>query len=230
MTTAEVNHIKSKITATLNTHAGVAPSVVANLLMMSNGSLQGKLYEADVLSKICEELNGVEGCKINFVGGTNLTLRQKGGEIDKVKYPYFKISRGGRDFGELFTDIYFKSLSSMKKPAGSPQTYGDYHELDIALLAPGVIDKPEPAQVYLAVECKNRKIEKYLIRELLGFRRELSLLSTPKSTEFDYSFKKMLNADPASVHILFVNDKQSKIDEFAPNCEHFGTLIRCHKM
>lgn len=225
MTAAEIARIKGNITRTLQAHAGVSPSRTNNLLPTK--SLQGKLYEAHILSTICEKLVTQEGCNISLVGGSILTLRQKGGQINR-SYPYFKVWKGSRLFGELFTDIYFSTLSYQMRGTPARKAFGDYHELDITLLKPNQSGYPNHLEVMLAVECKNTSIKKSIIRELLGFRRELSLLQSPRPTNFSVWPSSTTPSDPNSVHMLYCSD--SRISRYLDNCSQFGIILQHDRM
>ncbi|MEI6682374.1 MAG: hypothetical protein WCO44_07090 [Bacteroidota bacterium] len=226
LTAADITRIKQKITTILQSHAGVSPATTVNLL--PNKNLQGKLYEAHVMASICENLVIREGFRITLAGGTNLVLRQKGGPIDR-KYPYFQVWDGTTLFGELFTDIYFKTLSYELKGSTPRLTSGDFHELDIAVVKPSLTGLPKPSEVLLAVECKNTSIIKSIIREVLGFRRELSYYShNANTTSFKVWPVPTINAKPASVHMLFCSD--NRINRFTSNCEKFGIILQYHKM
>lgn len=225
LTTADITRIKNRITATLQANASIAPTRTATLLPTK--SLQGKLYEADVLATICENLVRQEGFLITLSGGMNLTLKQKGGPIDRT-YPYFQVWNGSTLFSELFTDVYFDTLSYHIKGSPIRKTNGDYHELDIALLQPHLSGNPRHSDVILAVECKNTSIKKSIIREILGFRRELSFYDTPQATHFTNWPTALVNARPNSVHMLYCSD--SRINRYTSNCIEFGIILEHHRM
>jgi hypothetical protein len=225
MTLADIARIKGQITIILQAHAGVSPAQTQNLLPTK--SLQGKLYEAHVLASICERLVTQEGLRISLVGGSVLTLRQKGGRIDRT-YPYFQVWSGTTLFGELFTDIYFTTLSYQMRGAPARKINGDYHELDIALIQPNQTGYPQQTKVMLAVECKNTSIKKSTIRELLGFRRELSLLQSARPTNFSVWPTNFTPSEPNSVHMLYCSDH--RISRYTDNCLQFGIILQHHKI
>jgi len=225
MTESEIARIKKQITVILKAHMRVSPARTQNLLPTK--SLQGKLYEAHVLATICENLVIHEGFKISLVGGGILTLRQKGGQINR-NYPYFQVWKNETLYGEIFTDIYFATLSYQMRGAPASKTKGDYHELDIALLQPNQTGYPKHTKVMLAVECKNTSIKKSIIRELLGFRRELSLLQILKPTNFSVWPTNLTPSEPNSVHMAYCSD--NRISRYACNCLKFGTILKHHRM
>lgn len=226
MTAADVARIKGQITSILQANAGVSPTQTANLLPIR--SLQGKLYEAHVLATIIENLVTQEGLQVTLVGGSVLMLRQKGGQINRT-YPYFEVRKGGVLFGELFTDTYFATISYQKRGAPLRKTYGDYHELDITLLQPNLTGYPQHTDVMLAIECKNTSIKKSIIRELLGFRRELAFYTGAMQPTYFTTFPtNQTMSDPNSVHMLYCSD--SRINRYNVNCLQFGILLQHHRV
>ncbi|MCW3167925.1 hypothetical protein OMO38_05230 [Chryseobacterium sp. 09-1422] len=226
MTVADVARIKGQITKILQANAGISPARTVNLL--PTRSLQGKLYEAHVLATIIENLVSQEGLQITLIGGSVLTLRQKGGQINRA-YPYFEVRNGGVLLGELFMDTYFATISFQMRGAPIRKTNGDYHELDIALLRPNLIGYPQHTDVILAVECKNTSIKKSIIRELLGFRRELAFYTGEmQPTPFNVYPTNQTMSYPNSVHMLYCSD--SRISRYTENCLQFGILLQHHRI
>jgi hypothetical protein len=223
MTVAELETLKGEIAQTLGASTDLSPAQVLPMLPVTKKTLQGKLYEARVLAEVCVQLVNQEGCIVIFGGGSNVVLKLKGSPIDR-SYAYFLVERDGEPFGELFTDIYFSTLSFTRSGRALPDQPGDFHELDIALVEPDANGKPNPDQIYLAIECKDTAIKKSIIRELLGFRRELSYLHhSPTRTIFRQWPAKDVSAKPASVHMLYTTDRLAI--RFTGNCAVFGTFI-----
>jgi len=223
LTEAEVTGIKSRITDLLTRYAATTASVARGLVDITENSLQGKLYEAWVIATVCEALSTREGLRIELIGGSKLTFKQKGGPINR-NFPYFKVFRGTQLIGELFTDTYFYTMSREKKGSYGSHDHGDYHELDIALIRPEISGIPKYDEVLLAIECKNTSIKKSIIREVLGFRRELSYLYEIRgATAFRHWPADKVYAQPGSVHMLYCTDPN--VLRFKENCFIFGTLL-----
>ena len=109
------------------------------------------------------------------------------------------------------------------------RSVGDYHELDIALILPNLNDKPNYNEIALAVECKNTSLKKSIVRELLGFRRELSfVLRYQNSTIFSKWPTNSVHANPSSVHMLYCSD--SRVSRYVDNCLTFGILLEHYRM
>ena len=152
------------------------PSQYAALLSSSAGA--GKLYEAFILAKVAEKLVTQEGMSLTLVNSNNIALKSAPGRINR-SYPRIDATRQGQTVAELWTDVEFLSLSYWADRTSRPPARGDYHELDILMVQPGLSDRPRHDQIQLGVECKSSGYGKKLLKEILGIRRELSLLAHP---------------------------------------------------
>lgn len=230
LSAVDVTRIKSQISAILSSHGRMSTATALSLLPVAASHIEGKLYEAHVLAHIIEQLVTVEGCIITFISGSRPMFKQKGGDIN-LHYPHFDVvDKAGNSIGKLLTDIYFHTLSYQKRTY-SFRRKGDYHELDIVLVKDGITSgKPLPDEIRIAVECKNTKLHKHIIRELLGFRRELSYVVTTGTNPTGFSAwpAKDIAANPASVHLFFTT--HPRITDFEENCRFFGTLLHSYKM
>lgn len=171
-------------------------TVFANLLESDNSRTEfllpeklttGKAYEAQILALICEELTHREGCELTLVDSKKLVLKSAPGPINK-DYPWIEVRRNGKLIGGLFTDIEFLSMSYCYSNRNKPSR-GDYHELDIIMVSPEVLESNQPFrprhdQILIGIECKNTTYEKKLLREVLGVRREMGLLKKSIATSF----------------------------------------------
>jgi hypothetical protein len=178
----------------------------------------GKLYEAHVLSRVVERLSVAESYSLTLVGGTKVQLKSSPGPINR-SYPRIELRRSGNCLAELWTDVEFLSLSYCT--GGAPSlTKGDYHELDILIVAAGVSGRPRYDEIWLGIECKNTGYEKSLLKEILGIRRELSLLSGPQSTKFSSWPRLTVPADPASCLLVYSTDPN--VSDYAAPGTVFG--------
>lgn len=204
---------------------------VSNVVSTTYGALvptalaDGKFYEAFVLSKVIEKLHDEEGYTVKLVGGSIIKLRGKGGKLDR-NYPYFELSKGGIVEAELWTDVYFLSLSYSKSGRPTPNK-GDYHELDIVISEPGLSEGEciPHDKILLGVECKHTHYQKHFLREILGVRRELSLRKGRHSTHFTNWPSTHVPADPPSCLMVYCSDRnvreyESPEDFFGINFEH----------
>jgi hypothetical protein len=130
------------------------------------------------------------------------TLKTSPGPINPI-YPFINVTRAGSPLGEIWTDIEFKSLSYTLNPGSPMPSQGDFHELDIIMTKPGVRGMPRPEEILLGVECKHTAYQKSFLREILGIRRELSLLKEHYKTAFDVWPRAEVPAKPPSCLLAY---------------------------
>lgn len=225
MTQAQITTIKSRISNILENSLAISAAQSSMLLPIS--ALQGKLYEASVLAEICHRLNVDEGFNLRLINNNSVMLKQKGGPVNR-DYPYIEVYSSGLLVAELWTDIEFTTMSHNINGSNRILTRQDYHELDIALTFPNISERPSFEQIYMAVECKNTKIEKRIIREILGYRRELSFLSNNERTFFSNFPTNLVPSSPSSVHMFYCSDRN--VLHYYNNCKIFGTFLIHHTM
>lgn len=178
----------------------------------------GKIYEAYVLAVLAGQLATREGLELRLTNGNHIQLKSSHGPINR-RYPHIEARRTGHVVGEIWTDVEFVTLS-FARSARSSLTKGDYHELDILMVTPGVNGRPSNEQVLLGVECKNLTYDKGLLKDILGIRRELSLLQGDKPTVFTTWPRTAVPADPPSC--LLVYSSSQEVTEYANPGEVFG--------
>jgi hypothetical protein len=83
---------------------------------------------------------------------------------------------------------------------------GDFHELDIVVVDPGISGRPTHKNIWLGVECKNTGYTKDLLKSILGIRRELSLLAGNQRTHFSKWPRSSVPADPPSCLVVYSTD------------------------
>jgi hypothetical protein len=164
----------------------------------------GKLYEAYALALVARQLVGKEGLRLMLMNSNYLSLQSSPGRINRRR-PYILLQRNGRTIAEMWTDVEFLSLSYGLNPGGTP-TKGEYHELDIVIIEPGLSGRPRHDQIWLGVECKNTGYKKNLLKEILGVRRELSLLTDEKPTRFREWPRTSVPCSPASCLLVYASD------------------------
>lgn len=179
----------------------------------------GKLYEAYAVGLIARELARQEGFELRLMNASYLPLKTSPGPINR-RYPHIAIRRFGQCVAELWTDIEFLSLSYAIRRSSTPPEPGEYHELDIAIVDPGLTGRPPHSSVWLAAECKNTGYEKALLKEVLGIRRELSLLQGPRPTRFSCWPRTTVPAEPPSCVLVYTTD--SVVGRYSRPGETFG--------
>jgi hypothetical protein len=178
----------------------------------------GKLYEAYILTIIAERLVTRENLSLKLVNGNHLQLKSSPGPINR-NYPCIEVYRNGILVAELWTDIEYLTMSYANSGKNIPNK-GHYHELDIVLVDPGVKKHPRHDEIWLGVECKNTDYTKSLLKEILGIRRELSLLQQNKPTKFTQWPRNSVPASPSSC-LLVYSSRQSILDYSDPG-DFFG--------
>lgn len=178
----------------------------------------GKLYEAYVLALVSRELVTAEGYELRLVNDEFLRLQSSPAPINRQR-PRVELRLSGRCVAEMWTDIQFLALSYAMS-SGRPPERGDHHELDIAVVEPALDGRPQHDKIWLAVECKNTEYHKGLLKEILGIRRELSLLQEPQPTRFRKWPREKVPASPPSCLVVYSTDPA--VLEYARPGEVFG--------
>lgn len=133
---------------------------------------KGRMYELVVLSHLIDHLVK-RGFRFKFVGKV-LELKEKPSQI-KSTDAYFEGTHRltGRKI-RVYTDVEVRGLGSVM---GGATDLSSYHEVDLVVVDPSVTGRPEPDDLYLGIECKSGAFGKSIIKEVLGVKRELSLLT-----------------------------------------------------
>jgi len=197
--------VKAKVEALLKRFA-TASSQAAYSSVIPKSLTSGKLYEAHVLSLVIEKLSVQEGYRVVLKNSAFLPLKSAPGPINR-RYAYFELWRDRTLCAEIWTDVEFLSLSCSQRGNASAPGKGDYHELDIIVAEPGLSGRPAHSSIWLGVECKNTGYTKNLLKEILGIRRELSLLQNSQSTQFSSWPRTSVPADPPSCLMVYSTDQ-----------------------
>lgn len=168
------------------------------------------------------ELVNSEGYQLRLVNSEFLPLQSTPRPIDRRR-PRVEVRTATRCVAEMWTDVEFLSLSYSRR-AGGPPERGEYHELDIVVVDQDLEGRPPHSNIWLAVECKNTGYNKGLLKEILGIRRELSLLQDPIRTKFRKWPRETVPANPASCLVVFSTDRA--VLEYARPGEVFGIDFR----
>lgn len=201
MTNAQA--VKRRIETAIRVYARASSSAGYSLVPTSLTS--GKLYEAHVLSLVLERLYRDESLSIVLVNSNLIPLKSAPGPINP-RYPHFDLFCLGTKVAELWTDIEFLTLSYEQAGGFAPPRPGDFHELDIVVLDPGISGRPPHRSIWLGIECKNTGYTKDLLKSILGIRRELSLLQNQRQTHFSKWPRHVVPADPPSCLIVYSTD------------------------
>lgn len=215
-----ISSLKSRITRAFRKYAAAPGRRLFEA--MPRALTVGKLYEAYTLGLLAEQLTLNEGLQLKLMTGSKLRMRSSPGPIDQ-NFPRIDVYRQAVKIAEIWTDIEFLTLSYRMRGSPSSLTRGDYHELDIVMVDPNIRGYPSCEQIWLAVECKNTGYKKSLLKEILGVRRELSLLSPNIPTLFTNWPSSTVPADPPSCLLVYATD--SAVTEYSAPGATFGILF-----
>jgi hypothetical protein len=207
--------IKDRITAAFKKYITADDDASFDIVPKSLSA--GKLYEAYALALIAQKLAEVEGYTLKLVNSNYISLKSAPGPINRA-YPFIQLLKGSNCVAEMWTDVEFLSMSH--SISGKPVTKGDYHELDIVIVDPSTTGRPPHSSVWLAAECKNTGYTKGFLKEILGIRRELSLLQDPQRTKFAKWPRNIIPANPPSCLLVFATD--ISVNEYAGPGNVFG--------
>ena len=140
---------------------------------------KGKIYELYCLSRVIEWLKDEYGFSISIHSQSqSIDFKASPGKIDRNKS--FFIARAPRGIFEIHTDIEIMALGAINQLHRS-QIYQDrsaYHEIDIVVIHRDLSRRPRYDELILGVECKaDAHFRKSILKQVLGIRRELSLLT-----------------------------------------------------
>jgi hypothetical protein len=201
-----IDQVKAEIDTLLGRYRARKAAQVAKPSLLPDEITSGKLYEAWVLCDVLGNLQTLEGYDVVLREATKVVLKTAGGPINR-SYPHFSATAAGRMSIEIWTDIFFLTLSHYRRGAPSPPRDGDFHELDVVVVPAGTWGLPRHDEVLVGVECKNVSgYEKELLRGILGVRRELSYLQDLKPTSFRRWPRSEVVADPASCLLVYSTD------------------------
>ena len=171
--------------------------------LIPHDATDGKIYEAFVLAHICKKLKIEENKILKLENAKGVALKSGGGPINP-KFPHIGVYQGKTKESEIWTDIYFKTMSSCKNAL--PSSSADHHELDIVIVGLNAKRHPEYGEIQLAAECKHTVYHKKYFRKVLGVRRELSMLVRTQSTCFSNWPTNTVDAYPNSCLLSYSID------------------------
>ena len=175
-------------------------------VLLSPTIAAGKLYESFIVSVVAEKLVNDEKCEIILNNDNFLRLKSSPGPINR-SFPRFDVFKNDFKIAEIWTDVEFISLSYIDNYHTRSPLKCEYHEMDILMVDTDIEGRPLINQIWIAIECKNTSFNKKMLRELLGVRRELSLLSLDQRTRFDNWPRRIVNANPPSCLLVYSSDE-----------------------
>ena len=184
---------------------------------------KGKIYELYCLSHVIGRLKNEYGYRISIhTHSQSIDFKASPGKIDKNR-SYF-VARALYDIFEIHTDIEimtFGTINKSLKYSRISQDLSAYHEIDIVVVKRDASERPQYDELVLGVECKsNAHFRKSILKQVLGIRRELSLLA-PKSPSLLAAAvgrsSPKIPADPSSEYWLAYADPKADHYKFSPS-------------
>lgn len=191
-----VNDLKNEFDRLLNNVKGGPTAQFTKMAEMA--------FEAVICAKAINEYAKVYGQPVAVTNPVQF-LNQKPGKFDPAKS--FKVQFPATTF-YFATDVECYGLAALL--AGGPA--GDIFEADVVVIherhVPNILNNygglPAPQHLNAAYECKFGAYHKSQLRELLGFRRHLSLLDMPTTSNHQsgYPFGRKVPRSNPDVQIL----------------------------
>jgi len=204
-------------------YAVMAPADVSFIEALQSG----KLYEAYVLSNVVADLVD-RGFNVTFqpaaVGAPAAFAFKGGAGIIDLNDAHFVINLPRSQTLRLLVDIEFDGLGSTR---GTVADYSLRHELDI-VVTEATAGYPAHHEIFLGVECKAvANFEKSIVKEVLGVRREMSLLASRRRSRLSKLSlvpPVIVPASPASeMWLAYIDDRG---DDYMDSPRQFGIELR----
>lgn len=142
----------------------------------------GKVFELLVLSDLLEQFSH-QGYQVRLINGSYLKLHSVPGQVVRSDPRIIITSPEGNHFA-VWMNVQFRGIGFEGSGRSTPVA-PDYHELDIVITEENVPDGLLARdRIFLSIECKDRLLTKGMLREMIGLRREMSLLGDPPHTGF----------------------------------------------
>lgn len=165
----------------------------------------GKLYELYCLSELLLRLSRNYGFRISFQG-SNIRFKAAPGLIRRTDPHLLLTHRQSPARFDVFVNIEFTTLGNAiqhiphMRNVRPVTDLSKYHELDILVVEHGVCGRPPIEQIALGMECKSgANFKKSIVRDVLGVRRELGLLASPRPSTlsvFPQNYQVLVPANP----------------------------------
>jgi len=183
----------------------------------------GKIYELYCLGMLLEELEN-SGFTISYNGPYIATFKAGPGLI-KSSDPHFDLQYLGITRAQIFLNIEFMTLGSQNAPFHDRSCY---HELDIVIVEDGVTGRPIFDKILMGLECKSSaNFGKSIIKETLGVRREMTLLTNfndSELTKINSGWGNQVNCDPNSEYWLCFADQNGS--NYSVSAEYFSIKLK----
>ena len=182
---------------------------------------KGRMYELVVLSYLVEHLT-TRGFRFQFHGKV-LELKEKPGLIKNTD-PYFEgthLVSGAKI--RIYTDIQVLGLGCLNS---GNRDLSAHHEVDLVVVEDGVTGRPTPHELLLGVECKSGAFGKSVIKEVLGVKRELSLLQSKVRSKLSRLARDVERVPSSPAIEFWLAHYDPKGDQYKIGPEFFGIQLR----
>lgn len=171
---------------------------------------QGKAYELRVLAHLLSDLRHAHNCSLscNTKANSRLTFGGAPCRPNAKGHDCIRVALGPQSY-EFWVSVQFTTLSYQFGKTGAPPGCSDLHEIDIGLYEPLTgTAYPCYGQLVFAASCKAGTWHKVHVREALGLRREMGLLTSPAPSRAPW-FATLVPSDPSTPLALFSADLNS---------------------
>jgi hypothetical protein len=211
----------------------------APVLTFKQRKSAAKLFELAVLAEMLFEYRAAGGhVKLKHALGVYAKFAGSPASIDRTKFAWFELrpSPTAAVYAEAWVSVQFNGLSgalAVETAAafGPPPPLNlrpSRHELDLTLLSPGLtISYPSRMDIIAAVTVKHvSTLTKEAVREALGFKREMGLLSLDQPSQCSW-LEQDVPSDPPSP--LYLVSSAAKFDKYAGHIHQLGIYPRFMK-
>lgn len=200
-----------------------------------------KAYELFALMKIMDFLRGLDAGFSFFLAHPPSTAFRLGGGGFDATYQHIEVELNNKLVARIVTDVEFETMSCTRRGSaiGAPAKRYNIHELDVLVISPDVPSGhfPRHDQIYIGVEVKYRPYQKALLRELLGYRRELALFDPGKTKlainrhqfsvfERTPSGAKHIKTQSGTHNLLMSFCSDNNITKYALPADDYGIVMR----
>ena len=174
------DELEKALGAALNLQSSGPKSSSADLMHWAGG----KLFEFYAFVKLLKELNAAGGYSLkvkNLNKSGSYVFNGGPGRLDPSN-SHIAIVKRGVEVATIWQNVEFTGIGYVP---GAKEREGDFHEADVLVLnghSPvGKKQRPNANQLLLVMECKfTAEMPKAFLRNMLGLRRVMSLLSPSK--------------------------------------------------
>lgn len=228
-----MTHSHSKIS---KASAGINQKI-ADLLTLVSGATSLSLVQAKSLSKLYELVvledilrsykHSGSGRTIHAVNAVPGLLNFAGAPAKARKgvHSYFQLAKGGIVEHEAWVSVEVTTLGWEISGNPLPLPLPAKHEIDVGIFSAlgSGSHYPSHLELHAAYSCKDRRVSKENVREVLGLRRETAYLDRPRWSKVEWLYG-LVPATPASPVILASSNPS--VRGYSLPLEQFGVYMK----